>query len=330
MIPAKIVVNNKNKVRHMLEKDGVRQDANSINILICTVGLTAIALLHAPPLLQLVALLCFAALLYTQYQQRKTLQTVMARSRCFYRLGRRLVRLKRNRQRDTDLAVNVLNHMVNQSQVAGNTQIWQRPMGDFSGDVAISCKSRCGKTYLLLADLTGHGIAAAIGATPVASIFQATAYRGLSVQEILVELNDKLNKLLPFGHFCCAAVAVCHDDTLEVCNAGLPDLVVCNETGVVVDRVTSTQLPLGIEHLDSNDVEVFTKHYAVPHQLYAFTDGLIESRGQNDDVFDSDTVEDILASGESNRLQHVVSCFERFSKGIPPHDDISIVEVKIC
>lgn len=319
-------------MRLLPEKIRARQVTDTAIVLLCGIGLTIIGVVHAPSAIGFVAVLLFLALAHTQYRQQKLLRSVKARSRNFYQLGRRLVRLKRNRQRDTNLAVNVLNHMVNQSQIASNTQIWQQPAGDFSGDVAITCESPCGKTYVLLADLTGHGIAAAIGATPVATIFQATANRGLAIEEIMAEINDKLKKLLPFGHFCCAAVAECDGQTLRVCNAGLPDLVVFDESGVIVDRVPSTLLPLGIETMSVSEVSVFAKKYTGPHQLYAYTDGLIETRGANDDVFDSDTLESIIRSQKSvpNKLDQVIQQFESFSKGIQPHDDISIVEVKIC
>ena len=108
--------------------------------------------------------------------------------------------------------------------------------------------------------------------------------------------------------------------------------MVCNESGQVVDRVTSTLIPVGIDNIDRDEVNVFSKRYSQPHQLYGFTDGLIETRGRNDDIFDSRTVESILAehSATPERLDQVVRHFESFSKGIQPHDDISIVEVKIC
>ena len=319
-------------MRTLSEKHQAQLDTNLIYSLLCGVGLTAIAASSASPSLAAIALVLGSIFLYAQYRQLKSSQSAIARSHCLYQLGRRLVRLKRNRLRDTNLAVNVLNHMVNQSSVASNTQIWQQPKGDFSGDIAITCESHCGKTYVLLADLTGHGIAAAIGATPVATIFQATAYRGLPVHEVIAEINEKLTRLLPFEYFCCAAVAICDKNTLHVCNAGLPDLVVCNESGIVVDRVQSTLLPLGIEKIDASEIGVFAKSYARPHQLYAFTDGLIETRSKNDEIFDAETIEAIIAShsSASDRLTQVVQRFESFSKGIQPHDDISIVEVKIC
>ena len=316
----------------MSEKNRARQDASTLVTLLCGLGLTAIALMNAPPLMMSVAMVLLVALIVAQYQQRKLMHSIITRSHCFYQLGRRLVRLKRHRQRESNLAVNVLNHMVNQSHIAGNTKRWQQPVGKFSGDIAITCESQSGKTYVLLADLTGHGIAAAIGATPVATIFQATAYRDLSIQEIVTETNGKLKKLLPFGHFCCAAVAKCDGNTLEVCNAGLPDILVCNDQGAIVDRVSSTLLPLGIEDLQSCDVSTFARQYPQPHHLYAFTDGLIETRSANAETFDSDTVEAIIASqmDTPDRLTQVVKRFQVFSKGIQPHDDISIVEVKIC
>lgn len=316
----------------MSEKSRARQDASTLLTLLCGIGLTVIAIVSAPPALIVAALILLGILSVAQYRQRKSIHSLIARSHCFYQLGRRLVRLKRHRQRESNVAVAVLNHMVNQSHIAGNTKIWQQPVGDFSGDIAITCESQSGKTYVLLADLTGHGIAAAIGATPVATIFQATAYRDLSIQEIVTEINSKLKKLLPFGHFCCAAVAKCDGNTLEVCNAGLPDILVCNDQGTIVDRVTSALLPLGIEDLQCGDVSTFVNNYAQPHHLYAFTDGLIETRSANAETFDSDTVESIIESqtGVPDRLTQVVKRFQAFSKGIQPHDDISIVEVKIC
>jgi len=191
----------------------------------------------------------------------------------------------------------------------------------------MACESDCGKKYTLLADLTGHGIAAAMGAAPVASIFRATATRGLSLEEIVTELNNRLEQLLPSGFFCCAAIIVNDNGNVAVCNAGLPDILISNERGELVDRITSEQLPLGIQTTDSDQVQQFTKCFHAPHQLYAITDGLIETEGANDDIFDFDTLIKTQCSG--SRIENITDHFETFSKGSTLSDDISIVEVMI-
>ena len=106
----------------------------------------------------------------------------------------------------------------------------------------MACDAPCGKKYTLLADLTGHGIAAAMGAAPVASIFRATAQRGLPVEEIVTELNNRLEQLLPSGFFCCATVIQNDQGKTTVCNAGLPEILIANNNGEIVDRVKSCLL----------------------------------------------------------------------------------------
>ena len=301
--------------------------------LLCSTVLTLLALrgYHSASALLIVSLfavifICQIIFAVISLKQRRQLAK-------FQRLSRKLVHSKSARRRDENLAVKILNHI---NSVSGPTpnhaSIWQKPLHGFSGDLAIACESRCGKKYTLLADLTGHGIAAAMGAAPVASIFQATSKRGLTVAEIITELNNRLAQLLPSGFFCCAAVIMNDEGVTSVCNAGLPDILVANNDGNIVDRIHSKQLPLGIQTIDSSEVELFTRDYDAPHQLYAVTDGLIESAGANDEIFDLDVLISLITCKNNNtgRIESITSSFETFAKDSEQSDDISIVEVKIC
>ena len=120
----------------------------------------------------------------------------------YRRLAQKLIRVKRLKNREEVRALRILNHIVNPDdrEVPG-TDVWQNPLYGFSGDLAIVCEGPDRQVYALLADLTGHGITAAMGAAPVASIFKATARQGLAVDEIIEELNNKLATLLPSGFF---------------------------------------------------------------------------------------------------------------------------------
>ena len=317
----------------MFNKNMVHTSRSIVLTVACSTAIAVIAAVHSGWVGCLITIVLWITVLYGQFTLAKFQSTQSVRKYRYQQLGRKLVHLKRIKKRDETIALKVLNHIVNQStSKTGHARIWQRPFENFSGDLALACQSECGRTYLLVADLTGHGIAAAMGATPVASIFQATTKRGLSVEQIVLEMNNRLTQLLPSGFFCCAAIGMCENRRITICNAGLPDMLVVKENGAVADRIKSTQLPLGIQELSVNDVQTFTKTYNTSHQLYAFTDGLIETQSANDETFDTTQLEGVIASQPfaSSRIPVIRKGFEEFVKGSQQNDDISIVEVNIC
>lgn len=300
---------------------------------ICAIALTVTAYNQIDGMQRYAALAAFAILLCSQILLYKSVLVQKQRLDRYHQVSRKLLHAQTKTKRDERHALKILNHINSiPDQSPTHASIWQKPLRSFSGDLALACESSCGKKYTLLADLTGHGIAAAMGAAPVASIFEATAKRGLSVAEIITEMNNRLEQLLPSGFFCSTALVMIDGDETTVCNAGLPDILIANESGVLVDRVTSEQLPLGIQSIEISDVQLFTKKYQSPHQLYAFTDGLIETTSANDEIFDLDKLAAIITNRNqgSGRIGNITECFEAFAKDSPLSDDISIVEVMIC
>ncbi len=298
-----------------------------------TTLLAALAYQQLQGILAALPLTILALIIVAQLILYKCFYTQQSRATKYSLLSRKLVQVQAKQRRDERHALKILNHINAVSdQNPTHASIWQKPLLGFSGDLAIACESTCGKKYTLLADLTGHGIAAAMGAAPVASIFQATAKRGLPVIDIVIELNNRLEQLLPAGFFCSTAIIMSDQGSTTICNAGLPDILVCNENGDLVDTVKSEQLPFGIQTIEPTDVQLFTEKYHTPHQLYAVTDGLIETVGTNDEVFDMGTLVSLVAtkSTGSSRIINIKEHFESLTKDSPQSDDISIVEVMIC
>ncbi len=317
----------------MLDKSKLTVISNITLTIVCSTALAILVVIQSSLFVSVTAIALLLVLLAAQFSQAKYYLVQIIRTERYHKLGRKLVHNKQIEKRDEVVALKILNHIVNQPlEESEHATIWQSSYENFSGDLAMTCQSECGNTYMLVADLTGHGIAAAMGATPVASIFQATARRGLDVDQIMVELNNRLTRLLPSGFFCCAAIAKCDGKKVTVCNAGLPDIIIATSTGEITDRVESTQLPLGIEELKSDDVKVFTKSYTASHQLYAYTDGLIETQSTNDEIFDPEKLEILISSQaySGSRIPTIQKGFETFVKGSQQNDDISIVEVNIC
>ena len=89
---------------------------------------------------------------------------------------------------DERLAEKIFNQVV----LADNIDIpglehFQRSPETFSGDVLLSASRPNGDVLLLLGDLTGHGLAAAIGALPMAEVFRTMTLKGHAEEEILKE-----------------------------------------------------------------------------------------------------------------------------------------------
>jgi CheY-like chemotaxis protein len=91
-------------------------------------------------------------------------------------------------------------------QTPPNIQQWQRPAMNFSGDTICIRRSRPGLDRIMLADSTGHGLAAAICGLPAVDTFFAMCDRNLPVQEIARTINRKLHTILPIGRFVAATL----------------------------------------------------------------------------------------------------------------------------
>lgn len=89
---------------------------------------------------------------------------------------------------------------------APNIRYLQSLYALFNGDLLLAAYTPTGDTHLLLADFTGHGLPAAIGAMPLAEVFYSMTAKGYGLGEMLREMNAKLKRILPVDMFCCATV----------------------------------------------------------------------------------------------------------------------------
>jgi serine phosphatase RsbU (regulator of sigma subunit) len=102
----------------------------------------------------------------------------------------------------------VFNKVAQDNNVAmQNIKHWLSPIAVFNGDVLLAAPTPNGGLMVLLGDFTGHGLAAAIGAIPLASTFYSMVEKGFTMQDIIKELNSKLYGILPVSVFWCASMA---------------------------------------------------------------------------------------------------------------------------
>ena len=207
------------------------------------------------------------------------------------------------------------------------------PLSVFNGDVLLAAHTPSDNLYLLLGDFTGHGLAAAIGAMPLADVFYGMTGKGFALREVLSECNRKLGSVLPSGYFCCA-VALDIDfrrGTVEYWNGGVPTAYLRHQSDHQLVPLMSQNLPLGILSADSFKNDTVVVEAARGDRLFLATDGVIEARNAAGDLFGTERLEQIVATTAVDHIFHTVRReVLGFIGDEARDDDVTMVEVRIA
>ncbi|WP_341663556.1 fused response regulator/phosphatase [Vibrio sp.] len=199
------------------------------------------------------------------------------------------------------------------------------PSTIFNGDMIVVANRPHGGVYVMIADATGHGLPAAISAIPATRAFFSMAAKGLSLGEIVHELNDVLVRFLPIGMMLAASVFEIRANGFEVSwwGGGLPDGYLLDKDGTIVRRLVSTHMPLGV--LKEHEFEAELVHYKMePDQkIVCYTDGVVEAENNLGEQFGQERLEAALASGKAiiPTVFESVNSFSNRNVG----DDLSIL-----
>ncbi len=206
------------------------------------------------------------------------------------------------------------------------------PLALFNGDVLLAAHQPNGDMLVFVGDFTGHGLPAAIGTLPLADIFHGMAAKGFALEDILREINAKLNQILPLGVFCCAT-ALClnaRSRGLEVWAGGLPDGLIFNRHSGDLREITSRHLPLGIL---APAVFKYTAQYFVlapEDRVYLWTDGVVEGLNAAGELFGADRLRSCFATGDPEGVfDRILAETAAFSGSARPQDDRTLIEVAL-
>jgi CheY-like chemotaxis protein len=204
------------------------------------------------------------------------------------------------------------------------------PASHLSGDVIAAARTPGNVLHVLLADGTGHGLAASLGVMPVVQPFYAMTQKGFGLSTIVREVNRKVREWMPSGRFVAATFIAVDTRTgvLGVWNGGNPPVLLFDAQGMPVHRFLSRNLPLGI--LDDAALEDMIERAPLPPdaQLIACSDGVIEAQSPEGIDFGLDRLV-AAASGarRGKRMTAVNDALERHLAGRSAHDDLSLVLV---
>jgi serine phosphatase RsbU (regulator of sigma subunit) len=121
---------------------------------------------------------------------------------------------------------------------------FQRPALQFSGDIIAAARDSKGDLRIMLADVTGHGLQAALYLLPVSRVFYSMVKRGFMTGDIAREMNQTMREIAVTGRFIMAAVAHIARDgsSIEIWNGGIPTAVYAQVNGEL-HKFPSQHLP---------------------------------------------------------------------------------------
>jgi len=228
-----------------------------------------------------------------------------------------LEKLNHSLESEQVLAKKLADQILNNGDLLNaNFSHWLCPAAQLSGDF-ITAKRVGNKLYLMVADSTGHGLAAALPTLAMARNFNAMSERGFSIETIVTEINRESADILPVDRFVAAAIFMVdfRHKIIECWNGGFPTALVLDAEGNVIHEFKSNHLALSILNYEqfNPDTEMF--HWSDSCQLIAFSDGLIEAEEPMGKRFGDEHFMNVLAASNSE------SRFENVKQAVLQHID---------
>lgn len=190
---------------------------------------------------------------------------------------------------------------------------------------------------VLIADVSGKGLPAALVAVMLASTFRLQSWGNRDVVEVLCRVNDFIGHALRPGTFitCSYGILDCRERRWTWARAGHEPLALM-QAGGRVQFLTPNGMALGV--LPSSELrrclEVQTVQLRRGDQMLLFTDGLTEAMSESGEEFGMTRIEGVLhdhvracTTGESSLLERLSRAVKRHTNGIPLHDDLTFVHM---
>jgi len=187
---------------------------------------------------------------------------------------------------------------------------------------------------LLVADVSGHGVQAALTSMLLKAIFEETSSRADSPMELTQRMNEALHRFLPSGMYAASTVTWIESDEgrLQLVNAGQPYPFVLRAASRTVDEIPIAGMPLGIfgkngpASFDTKELELEQGDV-----LLISSDGITDVQAPDGSMFQDElfrpTLAELAGQDGDTVIERLVARAREFAGGNPIPDDISLVAV---
>ena len=218
--------------------------------------------------------------------------------------------------------------------IAGKSIYCSQTGGDYYDFLNVPEGSR-GRFSIVVGDVTGHGIEAALLMTTARALIRSRAFQPGTISQVVTEVNRHLTlDVSETGRFMTLFYL-----TIDPANQSLQWVRAGHDPAIFYDPVTDTfeelrgsGMALGVDE-DWQFEENEKTGLAEGQIILLGTDGIWEAHNQKGGMFGKDPIYNIIrqnaAASASEILNAIIDALNRFRKDLEPEDDVTLVIIKI-
>lgn len=211
---------------------------------------------------------------------------------------------------------------------------YYKPMEKVSGDYYDVFPAQGNRLGILMADVSGHGVPAALITTMAKVAFARAAQNSYSPAQTFREVNDQLLNIVTTQDYL-TAFYLTIDETHHFYfgNASHQHAKVLRAQDNSIESLDTGGLFVGAMSEASDSYEEKESRLFAGDRLFLYTDGLTEIRNRSDEELGNDRFDQLLASARDllpeKAVPFIIEEVFRFADGAKPNDDISILMVEV-
>lgn len=207
-----------------------------------------------------------------------------------------------------------------------------RACDEASGDTYDFMRVGEDKLAVVVGDVTGHGVGAALLTHWAQAALRSYLELIDDLSEVVTRLNNRLVAGVETGNFMSLLVALVDvkERTLHMVNAGHAELLVVREDGV--EEYGKTGMVLGV--VGDSEYSVTGPVSLRPGDLiFVRTDGVDETRNPALEVFGEQRLKDVLVGARDGTAEEAMvvmdQALDEYADGHPQEDDVTMVLIKV-
>ena len=208
-----------------------------------------------------------------------------------------------------------------------------RPSRQVGGDLFDVVRLNAFAVAILMADVSGHGVPAALLTSVVKVLFRTGIEQWVRPTTLLRWLNRQLRAYLATGEFLTVFLGVWNSQTrvFSYAGAGHPPALIIPADGEGIERLHVSPGVVGT--MPDQEVPRATIKLRLGDRLICYTDGITEAMNGQQELFGEDRLADICAHSRRIAIdvvvQKVFEQVDQFLQGEPQRDDQALLAMEI-
>jgi len=249
-------------------------------------------------------------------------------------MTRSLNAAEQDRRAQMDKARRIQRHLLPEYDGIRGFQVAElfEPAEEVGGDYYDVIPLEDDRFLLCIADVSGHGVPAAMAATVIKSLVLESVQFSQSPAEILARINRRYTEVIMVGHFATMVVLVLdvENGSLAYANAGHEPPFI-QRPGQAAERLTVGDLVLGVdETVNYSEVTIRIERETV---VVLVSDGVTEAFDPLENQFGVARIEEVMRASCGVPVEKLVERFSealtQFRKSRPPFDDTTLLVAKL-